>query len=96
MIPGTVSKMSEGAMPSAATIYPMSDIVKLTGTTQVNNVMPALGVAQCQFLVLIPVDGAIVLGTSGNILVGGTMPQNKVTTLIFVRSLGKWALDIGT
>jgi hypothetical protein len=95
MIPGSVSKMTEGTLASAATIYPKTDIVKLTGAVQVNTIIPALGTAQSQFLVLVPIDGAVTLGTSGNIAVGIAMAQNRGVYLTFVRSIGKWIINSG-
>ena len=84
--------MSEGTLASAATIYPKSDIVRVTGTTQINNIMPALGTAVCQFLTLIPTDGAVTLGTSGNIAVGLALTQNRAQVLVFSKAAGKWVI----
>lgn len=41
---------------------------------------------------LVPVDGAITLGTSGNILVGFPLVQNRATMLVYVKSLAKWII----
>lgn len=95
MIPGSVSKMTEATLPSAAQITARTDVVKLTGAVQVNTILPGLGTAQSQFLVLVPVDGAVVLGTSGNILVGITAAQNRAVFLVYVRTLAKWVINSG-
>lgn len=95
MIPGSVSKLAENTIPSAATIVAKSDIVKITGSTQVNTIIPGLSASQSQFLVLIPTDGAITLGTSGNILVGIAAAQNRAVFMVFVKSLGKWVINSG-
>ena len=95
MIPGSVSKLSESTMASAASISPKSDIVNLTGTTGLNTIVPALGTQVSQFLVLIPNSGSIVIGTSGNILVGITAVVNRAVFLVWSKSLQKWVINSG-
>jgi hypothetical protein len=95
MIPGSVSKLTEATMASASAITAKTDIIKLTGTTAVQTIVPGLGGAQSQFLIIIPVDGSVVLGTTGNIAVGITAVQNRAVFLAFVRSLGKWIINSG-
>ena len=96
MIPGTVSKLSETTVPSAATIEANSDIVLVTGTTAINTINPGLGTFPSQFLILIPTNAAgVTLGTSGNILVGIAAAQNRAVYMTFVRSLGKWVINSG-
>jgi hypothetical protein len=95
MIPGTVSKLSETTVASAASIEANADVVKVTGSTQINTIQPGLGPGQSQFLVLVPIDGAITLGTSGNILVGIASAQNRAVFLVFVRSMNKWLINSG-
>ena len=95
MIPGTVSKMTEATVASAASITAKADVVKVTGSTQINTIVPGLGTMQGQFLVLVPVDGAVTLGTTGNILVGIAAAQNRAVFLVFVKSLGKWVINSG-
>lgn len=95
MIPGTVSKLSETTVASAATISAKADVVKVTGSTQINTIQPGLGPGQSQFLVLVPIDGAITLGTSGNINVGIAAAQNRAVFLVFVRSMNKWLINSG-
>jgi hypothetical protein len=95
MIPGSVSKMTESTLASAPTISPKTDIVKITGSTQINQIIPALGTSQSQFLVLLPVNGSITLGTSGNIAVGITAAQFRAVFLVFVRSQGSWFINSG-
>jgi len=95
MIPGTTTKLSESTVASAASISAKSDIVKVTGTTQVNTILPNFGGGFSGTVVLIPTDGAVILGTSGNILVGITMAQNRAVTLTFVKSTGKWYVESG-
>lgn len=95
MIPGSISKMTDSVVPSASAITAKTDVVRVTGTTTVNTINPGLGTAQGQFLVLIPVDGSVTLGTSGNILVGITAVQNRAVFLVFNKALGKWLINSG-
>lgn len=94
MIPGSVSKMSEATVASAATITAKADIVYVTGTTGVNNIIPGLGTAVSQMLVMITTDGAVTLGTSGNILVGIATTQNRALFLVWSKKLQKWVLGL--
>ncbi len=95
MIPGLTSKLSESTLASAATISPKTDIVLVTGSTQINNIIPSFGGGFSGFVILVPTAGAITLGTSGNILVGLAAAQNRALMLVFVKSLGKWIIESG-
>lgn len=97
MIPGSVSKVVEGAVvASAATITLRSgELFRVTGTTQINTINPPLGIMQNQVVYLIPVDGVITLGTTGNVLVGLALAQNRVVALFWVKSLQKWVIENG-
>jgi hypothetical protein len=95
MIPGLTSKTSETTVASAATITAKSDVVLVTGSTQINTIIPNFGGGFGGFLVLIPTAGSITLGTSGNILVGIAAAQNRSVWLVYVRSLGKWVINSG-
>ena len=93
MIPGVVSKLTEGTVPSATVIQAKSDIVRVTGSTAIQTIQPALGVSQ--FLVLVPVDGAITLGAAGNIAVGIAAAQNRAVFMVYVKTLSKWVINSG-
>lgn len=95
MIPGSTTKLTESTLASAATISPKTDIVLLTGTTQVNTIVPAFGGGFGGMIVLVPVSGSVILGTSGNINVGITAVINRSVWLVFVKSLGKWIINSG-
>ncbi len=94
MIPGSVSKLSESELTSANTIAPKSDIVVLSGTTQINTITPALGTNVAQFLVLVPA-GSTVLSTTGNIAVGITAVVNRPVFMVYSPSVGKWLINSG-
>ena len=95
MIPGIVSKLSRSAVASAATIDAKSDIILISGSTQINTINPYNEGVAGQMAVLIPTDGTLVLGTSGNILVGITMAQNRATPLFYDKVTAKWYIDNG-
>lgn len=93
MFPGITTRLSEATLASAAAISPRTDIVRLTGTTQISNIFGQFGgTGGPGILFLVPLDGNIVVDTTGNVAGGGsvTMLQNKVTTLVFSKVTGKW------
>ena len=94
MFPGTTSKISESVVASAATIQAKSDLVRVTGSTQVNTIVPAFG-GFSGVIWLVPTDGTLVLGTSGNILIGITAAQNRAVCLVFSKLAAKWHIDNG-
>jgi len=97
MIPGRVARLSEETQASAATIGPVkSDIVKVTGTTQVDTIVPfAGGRVWGQMIIFIPTDGSVILSTAGNILVGITAVINRAVYMTWVVSLQKWVINSG-
>ena len=95
MIPGSVSKLSERTVASAATITAKADIVYVTGTTGVNTIIPGLGTQQSQLLILVPLGATLVLGTSGNIAVGITAVINRPVFLVWSKSAQKWLINSG-
>lgn len=95
MIPGTTSKVTESKVASASTINAKTDVILVSGATQINTITPNFGGGFGGFVVLIPTDGAVTLGTSGNILVGIAMAQNRAVWLVYSRSLGKWVIESG-
>ena len=95
MIPGSVSKLKEDTVASAATITAKADVVNVTGSTTINTIIPGLGTAVSQFLVLVPTAGAVTLGTSGNIAVGIAMAQNRAVFLVWSKAAQKWYINSG-
>lgn len=92
MFPGFQSKVSVGDVASATTIQVKTDLVRITGSTQIETINSQLkldsqgGVA----IFVVAVDGAVVLGTAGNILVGQSLAQNRLYMLIFSAKQNKW------
>jgi hypothetical protein len=93
MIPGVTSKVSESTVASASTISAKTDVVKLTGTVQVDTIVPNFGGGFGGILVLIPISGSVILSTAGNILLGATITINRATILIYSKITGKWHIN---
>ena len=93
MIPGITSKMSEGALALATTIYPKTDLVRVTDTTSttvVATISPAFE-GFSGFLVLANRSGAsLTTVTTGNILTAVTVGVNVAVLFIYSKSEGKW------
>lgn len=89
MIPGLQSKLSESNVASAATIVVKSDFARITGSTQIDTILTPLQGSPV-IIHVAAVDGAVVISTSGNVLVGVTLTQNRVYTLIWSKLMGKW------
>jgi hypothetical protein len=92
MIPGLTTKLSEETIASAATITAKTDLVRVTGSTQVDTIRPNFGGGFSGILFFVPVDGNVTISTTGNVLGGGSITalQNKVTVLVFSKTAGKW------
>ena len=91
MFPGQSSKTTEEVVASAATITVKADLVRISGSTQIETILSSLFLGKGGVIVfLTPTDGAVVLGTSGNILVGQSMAQNRLYCLIYSAVAGKW------
>ena len=89
MIPGTTSKISEQTLASAATIYPKTDMVELTGSTAIATIIPAYE-GFSGILILVPTDGTLGLLTTGNIAIAVTMAQNRATVLTYSKKNAVW------
>lgn len=94
MIPGQQSKLSDGVVASAATITVLTDIVRVTGSTQIDTIFSPL-MGSSMLIVLIPVDGSVVLGTGGNILVGITAVINRAVLMFWSKTTSKWYISSG-
>jgi len=92
MIPGRQSKVTEETIASAATIVAKADLTRITGSTQIETILsPLLLSGQGGVVVfLVAVDGAVVVGTSGNVLVGQTLAQNRLYAFVYSNTVDKW------
>lgn len=96
MIPTSPSKTRNETVASATSIVVKADLVKITGSTTIQTITsPLMLDRDGLFVCLIPVDGAVTLGTSGNILVGIAMAQNRMVLLGFDAVVGKWYINSG-
>jgi len=98
MIPGRVARLSEETQASAATIGPVkSDIVLVTGNTQVDTIVPTFGGrVYGQQIILWPITaGNLVLSAAGNILIGITVLTNRPVWMVWSVSQQKWAINSG-
>lgn len=92
MFPGLQSKTSEDIVASATTIIAKADLIRITGSTQIETILSPLLLSGRGGVVLfaVAVDGAVVLGTSGNILVGQTLAVNRLYMLVYSNIVDKW------
>lgn len=90
MFPGLTTKISEDTIASAATIYPKTDLIRVTGSTAIATISPSFGGGFSGILFIVPVDGSVATLTTGNITTAVTMPQNRPTTLIYSKKAGVW------
>ncbi len=93
MFPGLTSKVSEATIALATTIYPKTDVIRVTDTTSttaVATINPAYG-GFGGFLVIINQSGNnITTTTAGNIQSAITVGQNVATLFIYSMGAGKW------
>jgi hypothetical protein len=84
------SNLQPGAITiaSATTISPTTLLTKLTGSTALATINPP--VSGDHVLYLVSVDGVIVIGTGGNILVGYSTVQNRPIAMIYDSIQGKY------
>ena len=92
MIPGTTTKLTESKLASATVINAKTDIVVLTGAATIQTIIPNFGGGVASGMLILVPQGAAVLGTTGNILVGTTCIVNRPLLLTYVKSLGKWLI----
>ena len=92
MIPGYgSSRVKEENVASATTITVKADLVRITGSTQIETINSPVNVGRDGLLVfLVAVDGTVVLGTAGNIIVGQSLAVNRLYALVFSTVANKW------
>lgn len=90
MLPGMSTKLSEEVLASGATIAPSKDLVVLTGSTALVNIVPPRNGGFSTFLMLVPRDGAINTTAAGNIGTVFAMAQNRVHLFVYSKIHNKW------
>lgn len=90
MIPGTTSKLSEATVASTTSIDVKTDLILVSGTTDIATIIPHFGGGFSGILFLVPIDGTVNLLTTGNIAVAVACAVDRVTMLVFSKTEGNW------
>jgi hypothetical protein len=89
MFQGFISKRTEKLVASAATIEANADILVITGSVAIVNILPkTFGVAS-QKVTIIPL-AALTCTAAGNIAVAVTFVVNRAQELTFSKTQNKW------
>lgn len=90
MFQGRTTKLSESVVASAATIYPKTDMILVSGTTDIATISPSFGGGFSGILFIVPTSGTVNTLTTGNIAVAVAMPVSRVTVLVYSKANGAW------
>lgn len=92
MIPGYgSSKLREEVVASAATIIVKSDLVRITGTTQIDNIQsPANAGIGGLLIFLYTPDAGVTVSAAGNVLVSQALVTNRLYAYAFSNIAAKW------
>ncbi|SRR5258706_8537618 len=92
MIPGYgSSRLKEEIVASAATILVKADLVRLTGTTQVDNMFSPINMGRDGLLIFIYTpDAGVTISAAGNIAVSQALVTNRLYAYAFSNIAGKW------
>ncbi len=90
MFPGLTTKLSEATVASTTQIDVKTDIIRLTGSTAIAELIPHFGGGFSGIVILVPVDGTIGLTTAQNIAVAVTMPEDRATVLVYSKTEQVW------
>jgi|SoimicMinimDraft_4_1059732.scaffolds.fasta_scaffold134095_1 hypothetical protein len=87
--PGQISKLSERIVASAPTMEANADVLIVSGTAAIANLIPKTPGVGNQAVTLIPLAAATLVAT-GNIAVAVALVVNRAQTLVYSRSQNKW------
>ena len=92
MIPGYgSSRMREDVVASAATILLRGDLIRLTGTTTVDNMFSPVNMGRDGLLVFIYTpDAGVQISAAGNVAVLQNLATNRLYAYAFSNIAGKW------
>lgn len=90
MFPGLSTKLSKEILASSTTVQVSKDLVLMTGNTTLATIKPPANGGFPSVIFVVPTDAGIATTTSGNIAVDVTMPQNRVTVLVYDPVTAKW------
>ena len=92
MIPGYgSSRLREESVASAATITVKADLIRITGVTQVDNILSPILMGRDGVLIFVYTNGAgVTLSAAGNIAVAQALVTNRLYAYAFSHLAGKW------
>lgn len=92
MIPGYgSSRLREDVVASAATITVKGDLIRLTGTTQVDTILSPINVGRDGFLVFFYTpDAGVTISNAGNVAVSQALVTNRLYAYIYSNIAAKW------
>lgn len=93
MIPGLVTRLSEETLVTATTIAPLSDLVLVSGTTNVATIVPppSFGGRSGGIMFLVATDAAgFATVTTGNIALAVSLTTGKATMFCYSAAQNKW------
>lgn len=92
MIPGYgPSRLREEVVASAATITLKGDLIRLTGTTQVDTMLTPLDMGRDGVLVFIYTPGAgVTISAAGNVAVSQALVTNRLYAYAWSSIAAKW------
>lgn len=92
MIPGYgSSRAREETVASAATIVVKSDLVRITGTTQIDTILSPVNVGRdCALIFLFTPDAGVTVSAAGNVAVSQTLVTNRLYAYMWSSIAAKW------
>ena len=92
MIPGYgPSRLREESVASAATILVKADLIRLTGTTNVDNIFTPVNMGRDGVLIFLYTNGAgLTVTAAGNVAVSQALTTNRLYAYTFSNLAGKW------
>jgi hypothetical protein len=91
MIPGITTKISESTLVTATTITPLTDLVIVTGTTNVATIVPPpnWGGVSAGVMILVSTSGFSTV-TTGNIALAVTLAAGKTCLFVYSQTQSTW------
>lgn len=92
MIPGYgPSRLREEVLASAASVILKGDLIRLTGTTQVDNMFTPVNMGRDGVLVFIYTpDAGVTISAAGNVAVSQALVTNRLYVYAFSSVANKW------
>jgi hypothetical protein len=92
MIPGYGStRGKEETVASAATITVKSDLVRLTGTTQVDTIVSPVNMGRDAYLIFVYTpDAGVTISAAGNVAVSQALVTNRLYAYMWSSVASKW------